>query len=122
LLGFNQSLTEVKGDDEQIAYDEAEYAYEVTLQDNGEGGITAQITAGEDTTFVNSYYEPQKPHEPTEPTGTKPQKPKQNPAEPQTVQKTRTGDYIKLALPFVALAAAAGIMIFLFATRRRREE
>ena len=116
------TVTEVKGDDEQIAYDEAEYAYEVTLQDNGEGEITAQITAGEGTTFVNSYYEPQKPHEPTEPTGTKPQKPKQNPAEPQTVQKTRTGDYIKLALPFVALAAAAGIMIFLFATRRRREE
>ena len=88
----------------------------------------------ESISFANSY-KTTEGNPPNEPVDDNPDEPeKQEPKQPTTdtqkpqspdqkeVKQTRTGYYVKLALPFVALAGAAGIMIFLFATRRRRED
>ena len=82
--------------------------------------------------FKNDYSETETvtPHEdPEEPETVTPDEPSTDTQKPHSPEKkpakatgTRTGDYVRLALPFIALAGAAAIMIWLIATRRKREQ
>ena len=76
-----------------------------------------------ETETVTPHEDPEEPETvtPDEPT-TDTQKPHSPEQKPAKATGTRTGDYVRLALPFIALAGAAAIMIWLIATRRKREQ
>lgn len=86
-------------------------------------GKVGQSEKPEKICFRNDYAEDEASPGKTPPSDKEKQtggteKPKQKPVP----KETRTGDYVKLALPFIALAGAAAIMIWLIVTRRKREQ
>ena len=62
------TITEVKGDDENIKYDENSYEVTVTVTDNGAGQLVTTVT-GNNPTITNTYTEPKKEEPKEDPKG-----------------------------------------------------
>ena len=56
---YTYTITEVKGDDKNIKYDENSYEVTVTVTDNGAGQLVTTVT-GNNPTITNTYTEPKK--------------------------------------------------------------
>ena len=56
---YTYTITEVKGDDENIKYDENSYKVTVEVVDNGAGKLVTTVT-GNNPTITNTYTEPKK--------------------------------------------------------------
>ena len=56
---YTYTITEVKGNDENIKYDENSYKVTVTVTDNGAGQLVTTVT-GNNPTITNTYTEPKK--------------------------------------------------------------
>ena len=65
------TITEVKGNDENIKYDENSYEVTVEVVDNGAGQLVATVT-GNNPTFTNTYTEPKKEEPKEDPKGEQP--------------------------------------------------
>ncbi|WP_391592435.1 Spy0128 family protein [Streptococcus oralis] len=65
------TITEVKGDDENIKYDENSYEVTVTVTDNGAGQLVTTVT-GNNPTIINTYTEPKKEEPKEDPKGEQP--------------------------------------------------
>ena len=65
------TITEVKGDDENIKYDENSYKVTVTVTDNGAGQLVTEVT-GNNPTITNTYTEPKKEEPKEDPKGEQP--------------------------------------------------
>ena len=65
------TITEVKGDDTNIKYDENSYKVTVTVTDNGAGQLVTEVT-GNNPTITNTYTEPKKEEPKEEPKGEQP--------------------------------------------------
>ena len=68
---YTYTITEVKGDDENIKYDENSYKVTVTVTDNGAGQLVTEVT-GNNPTITNTYTEPKKEEPKEEPKGEQP--------------------------------------------------
>ncbi len=53
------TVTETKGSDENITYDDKSYRFNVTVTDDGNGKLNAQISGDTEMLFTNVYNEPQ---------------------------------------------------------------
>ena len=56
---YTYTITEVKGNDENIKYDENSYKVTVEVVDNGAGKLVTTVT-GNNPTITNTYTEPKK--------------------------------------------------------------
>ena len=65
------TITEVKGNDENIKYDENSYEVTVEVVDNGAGQLVATVT-GNNPTITNTYTEPKKEEPKEDPKGEQP--------------------------------------------------
>ena len=65
------TITEVKGDDKNIKYDENSYKVTVTVTDNGAGQLVTTVT-GNNPTITNTYTEPKKEEPKEGPKGEQP--------------------------------------------------
>ncbi|WP_239823552.1 Spy0128 family protein [Streptococcus oralis] len=65
------TITEVKGKDENIKYDENSYEVTVKVTDNGAGQLVTEVT-GNNPTITNTYTEPKKEEPKEEPKGEQP--------------------------------------------------
>ena len=65
------TITEVKGDDENIKYDENSYKVTVTVTDNGAGQLVTTVE-GNNPTITNTYTEPKKEEPKEDPKGEQP--------------------------------------------------
>ena len=65
------TITEVKGDDKNIKYDENSYKVTVTVTDNGAGQLVTEVT-GNNPTITNTYTEPKKEEPKEGPKGEQP--------------------------------------------------
>ena len=68
---YTYTITEVKGDDENIKYDENSYKVTVTVTDNGAGQLVTTVE-GNNPTITNTYTEPKKEEPKEEPKGEQP--------------------------------------------------
>ena len=68
---YTYTITEVKGDDENIKYDENSYKVTVTVTDNGAGQLVTEVT-GNNPTITNTYTEPKKEEPKEDPKGEQP--------------------------------------------------
>ena len=67
------TITEVKGNDENIKYDENSYEVTVKVTDNGAGQLVTEVT-GNNPTITNTYTEPKKEEPKEDPKGEQPKK------------------------------------------------
>ena len=65
------TITEVKGDDKNIKYDENSYEVTVKVTDNGAGQLVTTVT-GNNPTITNTYTEPKKEEPKEDPKGEQP--------------------------------------------------
>ena len=65
------TITEVKGNDKDIKYDENSYEVTVTVTDNGAGQLVTTVT-GNNPTITNTYTEPKKEEPKEDPKGEQP--------------------------------------------------
>ena len=68
---YTYTITEVKGDDKNIKYDENSYKVTVTVTDNGAGQLVTEVT-GNNPTIINTYTEPKKEEPKEDPKGEQP--------------------------------------------------
>ena len=68
---YTYTITEVKGDDENIKYDENSYKVTVTVTDNGAGQLVTTVE-GNNPTITNTYTEPKKEEPKEDPKGEQP--------------------------------------------------
>ena len=68
---YTYTITEVKGDDENIKYDENSYKVTVTVTDNGAGQLVTTVK-GNNPTITNKYTEPKKEEPKEDPKGEQP--------------------------------------------------
>ena len=68
---YTYTITEVKGDDKNIKYDENSYKVTVTVTDNGAGQLVTEVT-GNNPTITNTYTEPKKEEPKEGPKGEQP--------------------------------------------------
>ena len=68
---YTYTITEVKGNDENIKYDENSYKVTVEVVDNGAGQLVATVT-GNNPTITNTYTEPKKEEPKEGPKGEQP--------------------------------------------------
>ena len=68
---YTYTITEVKGDDENIKYDENSYKVTVTVTDNGAGQLVTTVE-GNNPTITNTYTEPKKEEPKEGPKGEQP--------------------------------------------------
>ena len=64
---FEYVVYEVSGNEENMTYDENKHVVTVTVEDNLEGHLVAEVTGDENLVFTNTYAEPEKPVEPAGP-------------------------------------------------------
>lgn len=108
---YTYTVSEVKGDDSTITYDETVYTAVITVTDDLSGHLAAEVTDGDGNalsmTFANKYTEPAK----------------EAPADSgPTSTGVRTGDTAAVLPLVIAMAAALVVMLVLGAVilRRRR--
>ena len=70
---YTYTITEVKGNDENITYDKNSYKVTVEVVDNGAGKLVATVTDN-NPTFTNTYTEPKKEEPKEGPKGEQPKK------------------------------------------------
>lgn len=115
---YEYTISEKNDKQKNVTYDEAVYNVTVTVTDNGEGSLLAEVAYadGKAPVFTNKYTKPVEP---------KPEDPKkpQKPAEPQKPASPKTGDEAPIVgfitLMVIALAAITVICIMFFKKRRR---
>ena len=63
---YQYTLSEVKGSETGVTYDEAAYAVTVAVEDNGEGSLVATVAyeGGNAPVFTNTYNAPEAPASP----------------------------------------------------------
>lgn len=109
---YTYTVSEVKGSDQTITYDNTAYKVTVKVTDNGKGTLEASIdNGGKDVVFHNVYTKPVKPQETQ-----KPEKPKQ----PDIITGIKTGDPAVIAPLVLIMAALAAILTGAIIRRRRR--
>lgn len=65
---YHFTISEVKGNDKTITYDETVFEVIVKVTDNGDGTLTAEIdNGGKEIVFNNTYTKPAEPQKPEEP-------------------------------------------------------
>lgn len=121
---YEYTISEEKGDDATITYDDTVYNVTVTVADSGEGYLTASVDFGGETpAFTNVYTAPEEPtEEPAKPAdnsnkGETPKADKIQKEEPAKTTTVQTGDsspimmtVIVMAAAFVAIIAAIVVM------------
>lgn len=65
---YQFTISEVKGNDKTITYDQTVFEVNVTVTDNGDGTLTAEIdNGGKELVFKNTYTKPAEPQKPEGP-------------------------------------------------------
>lgn len=102
---YQFTISEVKGNDKTITYDETVFDVNITVTDNGDGTLTAAVDdGGKDMVFKNTYTKPAEP---------------QKPQEPGAVQ---TGDDLSMFPAGAAAAAALAVMAAVVGFRRNKRQ
>ena len=107
---YTFTISEKNDKQKNVTYDKAVYEVTVTVTDNGEGSLIAEVAYadGKAPVFTNKYTKPAKPAKPEEPKG------------PTAV---KTGDEAPV-IPFIILMVATLAIIvtitFIFFRRKRR--
>ena len=126
---YHYTISEVQGSAEQVTYDNTVYGVTVTVSDNLEGNLTAEVAfdEGQIPVFQNVYTEAEEPAEPTpgttdQPTQTPSQTPEKTHAPGSEVGAANTGDATPTALYVAGGTAGAALLILLIAAAavRRR--
>lgn len=111
---FTYTVSEVKGSDTDITYDESMITVKVTVTDNGDGTITAASDKDRsEIKFVNKAKEKKS-------SGKESGKKKGSNKESGKKEGSRTGDEAPLGILFGGLGIGAVGLIALFALRRRK--
>ena len=110
---YQYTLSEVKGSETGVTYDEAAYAVTVAVEDNGEGSLVATVAyeGGNAPVFTNTYNAPEAPASPGD-----------GPAsvvEALVSGSAKTGDYL-LVIAGVAAAVAAAAAAVAVVSRRKK--
>ena len=130
---YTFTISEVKGTEEGMTYDESVYTITVTVVDNGEGQLEASLSytkngeAVEAIEFCNTFTEqktpekpPVKPDTPIPPTTPKgPGKPGKSGGIVTRSFLPQTGDTAAVAMVIAAALAIAGIAFIVYGRRRR---
>ena len=93
---YDYTITEINDKQDNVKYDESVYKVSVTVSDNGEGSVIAEVE-GDTAVFTNVYNEPEPPA---------PEPPEEKPT-PQTGDNLMIGLYIALLL-----TAAIAFLVF----------
>lgn len=110
---YQYTLSEVKGDESDVTYDESEYAVTVTVEDNGEGSLVATVAyeGGNAPVFTNTYNAPEAPASPGD-----------GPAsvvEALVSGSAKTGDYLLVIAGVAAAVAAAAAAVAVVSHRKK---
>ena len=129
---YAYTITEIAGHEPGMTYDACAYTATVTVTDNGEGNLVANVsyTCGDEAVdgimFHNVYEKPAKPVTPGEPSKpTKPGRPRKHSGSLVVVKRAirrvlpATGDQTESILVFAAAIAAAGIGMLIWGGRQR---
>lgn len=121
---YTYELRELNDGQEGVTYDESVYVVSVTVNDDGLGHLSAEVSmdaADGALTFTNTYTPPVTPEEP--PTPKPPTKPDPTPA-PKPARPSRplskTGDVTSDAIVATLVAVAVTLLAGTLAMRRRR--
>lgn len=123
---YSYTITEVKGSAAHVTYDETVYRVTVTVTDNLEGSLEAQIDFEQEgcPVFQNIYTEPT-PEPTEEPTQTPTKAPAKTPSQGKTAGAADTGDSTDntpYAAGGLAGAAVLAALIAVAAVRRKRSK
>lgn len=107
---YEYTISEKNDKQKNVTYDEAVYKVTVTVTDNGEGSLLAEVayTDGKAPVFTNKYTKPAEPQKPAEP---------HKPAPPKTGAEAPIIELVVLMV--IALAAITTVSIILFKKRKR---
>ena len=112
---YHFTISEVAGDAEGVTYDKATYGVTVTVTDNLEGHLEAEVSYDDGATpvFKNTYEGPEKPVAPTDPTDPgKPSKPGGGSSLPTTGESAWA--------PIAAVALVAGVGAIAWGVKKRQ--
>lgn len=110
---YQYTLSEVKGSETGVTYDEAAYAVTVAVEDNGEGSLVATVAyeGGNAPVFTNTYNAPEAPASPGD-----------GPAsvvEALVSGSAKTGDYLLVIAGVAAAVAAAAAAVAVVSHRKK---
>lgn len=124
---YEYTISEEKGDDATITYDDTVYNVTVTVADSGEGYLTASVDFGGETpAFTNVYTAPEEPtEEPAKPAdnsnkGETPKADKIQKEEPAKTTTVQTGDSSPIMMTVIVMAAALVAIIAAIVVMFRR--
>ena len=124
---YEYTISEEKGDDATITYDDTVYNVTVTVADSGEGYLTASVDFGGETpAFTNVYTAPEEPtEEPAKPAdnsnkGETPKTDKIQKEEPAKTTTVQTGDSSPIMMTVIVMAAALVAIIAAIVVMFRR--
>lgn len=114
---YKYTISEVKGDDDTITYDDTVYTVTVKVTDDGEGTLEASVdNGGKETVFTNIYTEPEEQEKPQKPDKTdKPDKTEK----PDIITGIKTGDPATI-VPLLIMIEAALVAVLMGVILRRR--
>lgn len=110
---YQYALSEVKGSETGVTYDEAAYAVTVAVEDNGEGSLVATVAyeGGNAPVFTNTYNAPEAPASPGD-----------GPAsvvDALVSGSAKTGDYLLVIAGVAAAVAAAAAAVAVVSHRKK---
>lgn len=110
---YQYTLSEVKGSETGVTYDEAAYAVTVAVEDGGEGSLVATVAyeGGNAPVFTNTYNAPEAPASPGD-----------GPAsvvEALVSGSAKTGDYLLVIAGVAAAVAAAAAAVAVVSHRKK---
>lgn len=111
---YEYTISEEKGDDAAITYDDTVYSVTINVEDSGEGYLTASVDFGGETpVFTNTYTAPEEPSQPadTSDKGDTPKADKVQKAEPAKTTTVQTGDSSPVMTTVIVMAAALVVII-----------
>ena len=119
---YEFEISETKGKDKDVSYDETVYKVNVAVTDDGNGHLTAEATYVDgDPVFKNTYTKPVDPTPAPEPEPTPEEPaPTPEPEEPKAPELPQTGDDSMLPIVAAVVAGAACIGGGVALSRRRK--
>ena len=105
---YKYKISEVNDEQKNVTYDETVYGVTITVTDDGEGSLLAEVEyeGGKAPVFTNKYTKPAQPAKPEEPKG------------PTGV---KTGDTAPVTVMLIVMMAALAVIVAMAVTFVRRK-